>query len=279
MNTYLDKIKNTTKFIQNKINDFVPQYGIVLGTGLGGLVDKISIEYSIEYADIPNFPVSTVETHKGKLIFGKIEGKNVVAMQGRFHYYEGYSAKEITFPIRVMKLLGIEKLFISNAAGGLRADHQKGDLMIIKDHINLQPDNPLRGQNLNDFGGRFPDMIEPYNKKMIEQGLKIATENNISCTAGVYVSVPGPNLETIAEYVYLNRIGADAVGMSTVPEVIVAAHMKLPVFAVSVITDVCFPPERVQPVDIADIINTAKTAEPKLTLLMSALIGTENLNL
>jgi len=170
-------------------------------------------------------------------------------------------------------------VFISNAAGGLRADHQKGDLMIIKDHINLQPDNPLRGQNLDEFGSRFPDMIEPYNKKMVEHGLNIAKENNFRCTAGVYVSVPGPNLETIAEYVYLNRIGADAVGMSTVPEVIVAAHMQLPVFAVSVITDVCFPPERVQPVDIADIINTAKTAEPKLTLLMSALITTKNLNL
>lgn len=276
MDTYLDKIRNTTAFIQNKINNFVPQYGIVLGTGLGGLVDKISIEYSIEYSNIPNFPVSTVETHNGKLIFGEIEGKKVVAMQGRFHYYEGYSAKEITFPIRVMKLLGIEKLFISNAAGGLRANHQKGDLMIIKDHINLQPDNPLRGQNLDEFGGRFPDMIEPYNKKMIEKGLSIANENNFRCSAGVYASVPGPNLETIAEYVYLNRIGADAVGMSTVPEVIVAAHMQLPVFAVSVITDVCFPPERVQPVDIADIIATAKTAEPKLTLLMSALIETKN---
>ena len=273
MQTYLNKIKTTTTFIQNKINNFKPQYGIVLGTGLGGLVNKITIENSIDYATIPNFAVSTVETHKGRLIFGRLEGKNVVAMQGRFHYYEGYSAKEITFPIRVMKLLGIEKIFIANAAGGLRADQQKGDLMIIKDHINLQPDNPLRGQNLDEFGGRFPDMIEPYNKALIAQGLSIANKHNFSCTAGVYASVPGPNLETIAEYVYLNRIGADAVGMSTVPEVIVAAHMQLPVFAVSVITDVCFPPQRVQPVDIADIIATAKTAEPKLTLLMSNLIA------
>jgi len=273
MQTYLNKIKTTTTFIQNKINNFKPQYGIVLGTGLGGLVNKITIENSIDYATIPNFAVSTVETHKGRLIFGQLEGKNVVAMQGRFHYYEGYSAKEITFPIRVMKLLGIEKIFIANAAGGLRADQQKGDLMIIKDHINLQPDNPLRGQNLDEFGGRFPDMIEPYNKALIAQGLSIANKHNFSCTAGVYASVPGPNLETIAEYVYLNRIGADAVGMSTAPEVIVAAHMQLPVFAVSVITDVCFPPQRVQPVDIADIIATAKTAEPKLTLLMSSLIA------
>jgi len=273
MQTYLNKIKTTTTFIQNKINNFKPQYGIVLGTGLGGLVNKITIENSIDYTTIPNFPVSTVETHKGRLIFGQLEGKKVVAMQGRFHYYEGYSAKEITFPIRVMKLLGIETIFIANAAGGLRADQQKGDLMIIKDHINLQPDNPLRGQNLDEFGGRFTDMIEPYNKALIAQGLSITNKHNFSCTAGVYASVPGPNLETIAEYVYLNRIGADAVGMSTAPEVIVAAHMQLPVFAVSVITDVCFPPERVQPVDIADIIATAKTAEPKLTLLMSSLIA------
>lgn len=272
MQTYSNKIKNTTTFIQEKIANFKPQYGIVLGTGLGGLVDKITIEHSIEYATIPNFPVSTVETHKGQLIFGALEGKNVVAMQGRFHYYEGYSAREITFPIRVMKLLGIEKLFISNAAGGLRADQKKGDLMIIKDHINLQPDNPLRGQNLDEFGGRFPDMIEPYNKAMIEQGLSIAKAHNFRCASGVYVSVPGPNLETIAEYVYLNYIGAEAVGMSTVPEVIVAAHMLLPVFAVSIITDVCFPPERVQPVDLTDIISTAKAAEPKLTLLLSQLI-------
>jgi len=273
MHTYLNKIKTTTAFVQGKIAGFKPKCGIVLGTGLGGLVDKIIIEHSIEYATIPNFPVSTVETHKGRLIFGTLKGKNVVAMQGRFHYYEGYSAKEITFPVRVMKLLGIEKLFISNAAGGLRADHQKGDLMIIKDHINLQPDNPLRGENLDEFGGRFPDMIEPYNKTLIVQGLAIAKEHKFRCIAGVYVSVPGPNLETIAEYIYLNRIGAEAVGMSTVPEVIVAAHMQLPVFAVSVITDVCFPPERVQPVDIPDIIATAKAAEPKLTMLLSQLIA------
>jgi len=269
----LNKIKSTTTFIQDKIKDFKPQYGIVLGTGLGGLVNKIDVVDSIEYATIPNFPVSTVETHKGKLIFGHLQGKAVVAMQGRFHYYEGYSAKEITFPVRVMKLLGIEKLFISNAAGGLLANHEKGDLMIIKDHINLQPDNPLRGENLSEFGGRFPDMIEPYNKAMVQQGLSICEKHNFRCTAGVYASVPGPNLETIAEYIYLNRIGAEAVGMSTVPEVIVAAHMLLPVFAVSVITDVCFPAERVQPIDIEDIIATANNAEPKLTQLLVELIA------
>jgi len=269
----LNKIKSTTTFIQDKIKDFKPQYGIVLGTGLGGLVNNIDVVDSIEYATIPNFPVSTVETHKGKLIFGHLQGKAVVAMQGRFHYYEGYSAKEITFPVRVMKLLGIEKLFISNAAGGLRADQEKGDLMIIKDHINLQPDNPLRGENLSEFGGRFPDMIEPYNKAMVQQGLSICEKHNFRCTAGVYASVTGPNLETIAEYIYLNRIGAEAVGMSTVPEVIVAAHMLLPVFAVSVITDVCFPAERVQPIDIEDIIATANNAEPKLTQLLVELIA------
>jgi len=272
MKSYFNKIEESTQHIQQIINDFKPQYGIILGTGLGNLVSDIKISQSLPYQDIPNFPVSTVETHKGKLIFGHLKNKAVVAMQGRFHFYEGYDAKEITFPVRVMKMLGIEKLFISNAAGGLRADHQKGDLLIIKDHINLQPDNPLRGENLDQLGPRFPDMFAPYDKAMIDLGLSIAQEKNYRCEAGVYVSVPGPNLETIAEYVYLNRIGAGAVGMSTVPEVIVAVHMGLLVFAVSVITDICFPPERVEPALLPDIIATAKEAEPKMTDLIKTLI-------
>lgn len=272
MKSYFEKIEESTQYIEQSIGDFKPQLGIILGTGLGNLVNDISISYTLPYQNIPNFPVSTVETHKGKLIFGKLNGKNVVAMQGRFHYYEGYNAKEITFPVRVMKWLGIQKLFISNAAGGLRADHQKGDLMIIKDHINLQPDNPLRGENLEQLGPRFPDMFAPYDKAMIKLGLSIAKEKNYRCQAGVYVSVPGPNLETIAEYVYLNRIGAEAVGMSTVPEVIVAVHMGLPVFAISVITDICFPPERVGPVSVPDIIAIAKKAEPKMTDIIKTLI-------
>lgn len=272
MNPYFKLIEASTSHIKEKTNNLKPQYGIILGTGLGNLVNEIEIVETLAYETIPNFPVSTVETHKGKLIFGTLAGKKVVAMQGRFHYYEGYDGKAITFPVRVMKLLGIEKLFISNAAGGLRAYHQKGDLMIIKDHINLQPDNPLRGANLNEMGPRFPDMFGIYNPAMIEMGLSIAKENKIRCEAGVYVSVPGPNLETVAEYVYLNRIGADAVGMSTVPEVIVAAHMALPVFAISVITDVCFPPERVEAISIPEIIAIAGEAEPKMTSLIKTLI-------
>ncbi len=272
MKSYYNRIEESTQYIQQKINNFKPQFGIILGTGLGNLVGDINISYTLPYEDIPNFPVSTVETHKGKLIFGQLNGKDVVAMQGRFHYYEGYDAKAITFPVRVMKMLGIQKLFISNAAGGLRADHQKGDLMIIKDHINLQPDNPLRGENIEQLGPRFPDMYEPYNMDMIEMGLLIAKEKNYRCEAGVYVSVPGPNLETVAEYVYLNRIGAEAVGMSTIPEVIVAVHMGLPVFAISVITDICFPPERVEPANVPDIIATAKEAEPKMTDIIKGMI-------
>ncbi len=266
----LNNIQRTAAFIQKKV-DFNPQYGIILGTGLGGLVSEIEVVSELMYANIPDFPISTVEFHSGKLIFGYIAGKRVVAMQGRFHYYEGYSMQQITFPVRVMKLLGIEHLFVSNACGSINPDFCKGDLMIINDHINLLPDNPLRGINYDALGPRFPDMSQAYDRSMIAKGLEIAKKHAIRAHVGVYVSVQGPNLETAAEYRYLRMIGADVVGMSTVPEVIVANHMGLPVFAVSVITDECFHPT-LEPISIADIIAVAQKAEPNMTHMLKELI-------
>ncbi|WP_343535583.1 purine-nucleoside phosphorylase [Pedobacter sp.] len=269
----LQALNDSIKYIKNKIGDFEPEIGIVLGTGLGGLVNEIEVAHSIMYASIPNFPISTLEFHSGKLIFGTLKGKKVVAMQGRLHFYEGYSMQQITFPIRAMKLLGIQYLFVSNAAGSLNPEFKKGDLMIINDHINLQPESPLRGINNSDFGPRFPDMSQPYQKELIAKAVKIAEEKNITCHQGVYVSVTGPNLETKAEYRYLRIIGGDAVGMSTVPEVIVANHMSIPVFAISVLTDEGFP-EDLKPVSLEEIIETAAKAEPKMTEILSQLIST-----
>ncbi len=265
-------IQETVQYIRQKTNNFEPELGIVLGTGLGGLVTDIQVEFSLMYSNIPNFPISTLEFHSGKLIFGTLNGKKVVAMQGRLHYYEGYSMQQITFPIRVMKSLGIQWLFVSNAAGSLNPAFKKGDLMVINDHINLQPESPLRGRNDGQMGPRFPDMSAPYNKKLINAALEIAEANQITCHQGVYVSVTGPNLETKAEYKYLRIIGGDAVGMSTVPEVIVANHMSIPVFAISVLTDEGFP-EDLQPTSVEDIIETAKNAEPKMTHILSQLIS------
>ncbi len=268
----LQALKESIEYLKRKIGDFEPEVGIVLGTGLGGLVKDIKITHSIMYSSIPNFPISTLEFHSGKLIFGELEGKKVVAMQGRLHYYEGYSMQQISFPIRVLKSLGIKHLFVSNAAGSLNPEFKKGDLMIIQDHINLQPESPLRGINDSDLGPRFPDMSEPYTKKLIASGLKIAKKEGISCHQGVYVAVTGPNLETKAEYKYLRIIGGDAVGMSTVPEVIVANHMGLPVFAISVLTDEGFP-EILLPFNLDEILETAAIAEPKMTMILSQLIS------
>jgi len=249
-----------------------PAIGIVLGTGLGGLVSKINVIKEINYDNIPHFPVSTVESHHGKLIYGNIADKKVLVMQGRFHYYEGYDMKEITFPIRVMKLSGIENLLISNAAGAVNLDYKKSSLMLITDHINLYPDNPLIGKNLDDFGPRFPDMSEPYAGNLNNKLREIAIEKNIQLHEGVYVPVSGPNLETKAEYKMIKLLGGDAVGMSTVPEVIVANHMNLPCCAISVLTDEC-DPEQLEPVDIADILAAAAVAEPQLTTLYTELIN------
>lgn len=266
-------IHETVEYIKRKTNNFEPEIGIVLGTGLGGLVNEIEVEYNLMYSNIPNFPISTLEFHSGKLIFGKLNGKQVVAMQGRLHYYEGYSMQQITFPIRVLKALGVAHLFVSNAAGSLNPDFKKGDLMVINDHINLQPESPLRGRNDSDMGPRFPDMSQPYNRALIKNALEIAKEHNITCHQGVYIAVTGPNLETKAEYNYLRIIGGDAVGMSTVPEVIVANHMSIPVFAISVLTDEGFP-EVLQPVSLEEILATASAAEPKMTKILSQLIAT-----
>ncbi|MDB5155382.1 MAG: purine-nucleoside phosphorylase [Mucilaginibacter sp.] len=267
-----ENIESTTQYIKSRIGDFVPEVGIILGTGLGGLVNEIEVEKQLMYSNIPDFPISTLEFHSGKLIFGTLGGVKVVAMQGRLHYYEGYSMQQITFPVRVMKMLGIKTLFVSNASGALNPSFKKGDLMIIEDHISLQPHNPLVGRNDESMGPRFPDMSEPYKHILIEKGLDIASKNNIVCHKGVYVAVTGPNLETRAEYKYLRIIGGDAVGMSTVPEVIVANHMGLPVFAISVLTDEGFP-EELKPVSIEEIIAVAGAAEPKMTLILKELIA------
>ena len=232
----LEQIKATSEFIRSQIGEFVPQVGIILGTGLGGLAESIDVKYSIDYSTIPNFPVSTVEGHKGRLIFGELGGKNVVAMQGRFHYYEGYTMQQVTFPVRVMKLLGIKTLFVSNASGGINTSFRTGDLMIITDHINLMP-NPLIGKNMAELGPRFPDMHNCYDKDLIAAATEIAAEHNIKLQYGVYVGGTGPTFETQAEYRYFKAIGGDTAGMSTVPEVIVARHMSIPVFGVSVITN------------------------------------------
>ncbi|SUI97425.1 Purine nucleoside phosphorylase 1 [Sphingobacterium spiritivorum] len=265
-------IEETVSFIKKRIGDFVPEFGIILGTGLGKLVDEIDVEFQLMYSNIPNFPISTVEFHSGKLIFGTLNGRKVVAMQGRLHYYEGYSMREITFPVRIMKVLGIQKLFVSNASGSLNPEIKKGDLGIIDDHIDLLPDNPLRGGNENVFGPRFPDMSRPYDPTMIRQALDIADKLDFKAHKVVYVSTPGPNLETRAEYRYMRIIGGDIVGMSTVPEVIVANHMGLPVFAISVVTDEGFH-EELKPVSLQEIVDVAAKCEPKMTAIMKELIA------
>lgn len=245
--------------------------GVILGSGLSSLADEIEVQKVIDYATIPHFPIATVEFHNGKLICGKIGDKNVLVMQGRFHYYEGYNMKQITFPVRVMKVLGIKYLLLSNAAGGINLDYKKGDLVLIDDHINLQPENPLTGTNIDELGGRFPDMSQPYSKFLNAQIAEIAKTLSIPISQGVYAAVSGPNLETRAEYKYLKIIGADLVGMSTVPEVIVANHMGLPCAAISVVTDEC-DPENLHPVNIAEIIAVAGKADKKLTQVFVKLI-------
>jgi purine-nucleoside phosphorylase len=266
----IQKIKDAVDFLKSEgIHD--PQIGIVLGTGLGRMADSISINKVIDYSSIPHFPLSTVEFHSGKLIYGELQGKKVLAMQGRFHYYEGYSLSEVTFPVRVFKALGIKYLLLSNASGALNLKFKKGDLMLIDDHINFLPDNPLRGKNLDDMGPRFPDMSCPYSPLLNNKMIDIARRENITLHKGTYVAVMGPNLETRAEY-RMFRNYADAVGMSTVPEVIVANHMGLPCAAVSVLTDEC-DPDNLVPAKIEDIIAIAGKAETKLIRLFTILIN------
>lgn len=266
----IEKVSAAVKFLKEKGFDN-PEVGIILGTGLGALTDEIDIEHEFVYANIPHFPIATVEFHKGKLIYGTLAGKKVVAMQGRFHYYEGHSMGQIVFPVRVMQMLGIKKLIISNAGGCMNLAWKKGELMLIEDHINLQPDNPLRGHEATAFGQIFTDMSQPYDLEMNDKLADSAKENGIKLNKGVYVAVVGPSLETKAEYRFLKMIGADVVGMSTVPEVIAANQMSLPVSAISVLTDEC-DPDNLHPIDIEDIIATAKNAEKDLVILLKDLM-------
>lgn len=248
-----------------------PEIGIILGTGLGNLSSQIQERVEIDYGQIPNFPISTSIGHRGILVAGKIAGREVIAMEGRFHYYEGYSMQEVTYPVRVMKTLGAQTLIVSNAAGGMNPEYESGDLMVITDHINLMGDNPLRGPNDDSLGPRFPDMIEPYSNDLVKLTVTIAKRLNIRLHKGVYVGVSGPNLETRAEYRFLRNIGADAVGMSTVPEVIVGAHMGMKVLGISCITDECIP-ETLKPLDIEKVLAVAKKSEPVLSKLVMEVV-------
>lgn len=266
-----EKIQEAVEVLRGK-TELVPSVGIILGTGLGGLAEEIQKKAVVPYEEIPHFPLSTVESHMGRLIFGDLQGKAVMAMQGRFHYYEGYSMQQITFPVRVMKALGCKTLIVSNACGGMNPQFRAGDIMLIADHINLLGSNPLIGPNDETLGPRFPDMSEPYSRELIALAEKVALQERIRVQKGVYVAVPGPNLETRAEYRFLRIIGADVVGMSTVPEVIVAVHSGMRVLGFSVITDECFP-DALKPVNIKEILRIAAEAEPKLTILMKRVVA------
>jgi purine-nucleoside phosphorylase len=261
-----DQIQEAVAAIKAKW-DGTPKAGIILGTGLGGLVEEIEEEASLEYGEIPNFPTSTATSHLGRLVCGKLEGLPVIAMEGRFHMYEGYPLKQITLPVRVMQAMGADLLVVSNACGGMNPYFKKGDLMVIEDQINLMGDNPLIGINDDRLGPRFPDMCEPYSQELVERALEIARRENIVAHKGVFVAVSGPNLETRAEYRFLRTIGADAVGMSTVPEVIVAVHCGMRVVGFSIVTDLCLP-DALQPADVSEIIAVANAAEPKLRILV-----------
>ncbi len=267
----LEKINKTAEYLRSKVED-MPKIAIILGTGLGGLKNSIENQVVIPYTEIPNFPVSTVEGHSGNLIFGTLGGKRVIAMQGRFHYYEGYDMKEVTFPVRVFKALGVETLFVSNASGGMNKEFKVGDVMTITDHINLFPENPLRGKNYNELGTRFPAMTEAYSKRLIKLADEIAEENEIRLMHGVYVGTPGPTFETPAEYEYFRIIGGDAVGMSTVPEVIVANHASMEVYGISVITDLGGKDITEVPTH-EEVQKAAEQAEPKMVMLIKGLIA------
>ena len=266
----IEKIKETAAFIKERFS-IIPETAIILGTGLGELVNHITNQKELAYKDIPNFPISTVEGHSGKLIFGKLGTKDIMAMQGRFHFYEGYDMKQVTFPVRVMKQLGVKTLFVSNAAGGMNPTFKVGDLMVIRDHINLFPEHPLHGKNYNELGPRFPDMSEAYSKRLIKKAFEIAEKNNIYLQQGVYVGTQGPTFETPAEYKYFKIIGGDAVGMSTVPEVIVARHSDMEVFAISVITDLGVE-GIVEKASHEEVQQAAALAQPKMTLIMKELV-------
>jgi len=265
-----NQVQETVNFIKEKTN-FSPEYGVILGSGLGSFTDDIQIEFSLSYSEIPNFPISTVQGHKGALVFGTIGPKKVVAMQGRFHFYEGYSMKEVTFPVRVMKYLGVEKLIVSNASGGVNINYKVGDISLITDHINLMPEHPLRGINDERFGPRFVNMSEPYSRKMIEKAKNLAKKLHIEVKEGVYLGLQGPTFETLSEYRMVKILSADCVGMSTVPEVIVARHMDLEVFGISVITDIGNE-DSIGTITHAEVLEAAQKAEPNVRNLIKELI-------
>ena len=267
-----DKVQETVQFLKNTTQDFSPEYGVILGSGLGGFADDISVAFSIDYHDIPNFPISTVQGHKGALLFGTIGNKKVVAMQGRFHYYEGYNMQEVTFPVRVMKYLGVDKLIVSNASGGVNPTYKIGDVAVITDHINMMPEHPLRGHNDERFGPRFVNMSEPYSKAMNAKAFELAKELNIDLKKGIYLGLQGPTFETLAEYKMVKALGADCVGMSTVPEVIVARHMNMECFGVSVITDMG-DEENIEEVNHEEVLQAAQKAEPHVRNLIKNLIA------
>lgn len=267
---YRTQVERAAAYLGER-SDLRPTIGLILGTGLGRLADEIEVDVAVPYHEIPDFPISTVESHRGKCLIGRLEGVPVIAFQGRFHLYEGYSSRDVTLPVRVLGTLGIDTLLISNAAGGMNPNYRKGDLMLLTDHINLQGANPLVGPNIDAWGPRFPDMSEPYDLELRNLAEEIALERGIKLHQGVYVAVVGPNLETRAEYRFLRLIGADVVGMSTVPETIVARHMGIRVIAISVITDECFP-DALEPVSLEDVLAAAGQAEPRLTMLMAAVV-------
>lgn len=266
-----EKVQETVSYIQSRISE-KPEFGVILGSGLGGFTEDIKVELVLPYNEIPNFPVSTVEGHKGALVFGKINGKNVVAMQGRFHFYEGYDMKQVTFPVRVMKFLGVEKLIVSNASGGVNPNYKVGDIVIIYDHINFMPEHPLRGKNDERFGPRFLNMSEPYSRKLIEKAKSIANSFGIEVKDGIYLGLQGPTFETLAEYRMVKILGADCVGMSTVPEIIVARHMEMECFGVSVITDMG-DEHNIESVSHDEVLEAAKKAEPKVRKLIREIIA------
>lgn len=261
--TLYDQINECTAFIRQR-TDFVPRVGIILGTGLGALVEDIEVVKEFNYGLLPFFPISTVQSHAGKLILGKLNGVPVVAMSGRFHYYEGYSMQQLTFPVRVLKALGIKRLIISNASGSVNAGIEAGDVVFLRDHINMQPENPLRGNNDARLGVRFPDMLATYDRQLNAKAIQLASKHGLRAHEGVYLALPGPNLETPAEYRMANIIGADLIGMSTVPEVLVARHMELPVFVISVVSNKCFPIEEIKPTTVDTVISTVQSVEGKL---------------
>jgi len=265
-----EQVQETVNYIKSKTG-YTPDYGVILGSGLGSFTNDIAIEFTMPYNEIPNFPVSTVEGHKGALVFGKIGDKKVVAMQGRFHYYEGYSMQEVTFPVRVMKYLGINKLIVSNASGGVNPNYHVGAVAIITDHINMFPEHPLRGKNDIRFGPRFVNMSEPYDRKMIVKAKELAKEHNLEVFEGVYLGLQGPTFETLAEYKMVINMGADCVGMSTVPEVIVAKHMDMDCFGVSVITDMG-DVDSIDSISHEEVLEAAKSAEPTVRTLIKQLI-------